>query len=97
MGEISTSKSIEPATNGQKSPDVFHGWMAVDATSPLRYQAFEPKPWAETDVDIKISHCGVCASDLHTMRSGWVSHFPLSLSRFHESLIYSCLFKELSN
>lgn len=53
------------------SHDVFHGWMATDATSPMRYQAFEPKIWEETDVDIKISHCGVCASDLHTMRSGW--------------------------
>ena len=25
----------------------------------------------ETDVEIKIECCGVCASDLHTARSGW--------------------------
>lgn len=56
----------------EKSADVFHGWMATDAISPMTYRAFEPKAWEETDVDIKISHCGVCASDLHAMRSGWV-------------------------
>ena len=37
----------------------------------LVWQGFEPKKWEETDVDIKITHCGVCASDLHTLRSGW--------------------------
>lgn len=52
--------------------NAFYGWMATDATLPMKYQAFKPKTWEETDVDIKISHCGVCASDLHTMRSGWV-------------------------
>ncbi|KAL8826463.1 MAG: hypothetical protein Q9170_007396 [Blastenia crenularia] len=56
----------------EKNEDVFHGWMATDAASPMRYQAFKPKTWEETDVDIKISHCGVCASDLHSMRSGWI-------------------------
>lgn len=55
------------------SEDMFHGWMATDATSPMKYQTFRPKTWEETDVDIKVSHCGVCASDLHVLRSGWVS------------------------
>lgn len=35
------------------------------------WQNYEPKRWEETDVDIKVTHCGVCASDLHTLRSGW--------------------------
>ncbi|KAL9601429.1 MAG: hypothetical protein Q9219_002495 [cf. Caloplaca sp. 3 TL-2023] len=33
--------------------DFFHGWMATDVTSPMKYQAFQPKKWEETDVDIK--------------------------------------------
>ena len=53
--------------------ETFFGWLATSATSPLTHQAFTPKHWEETDVDIEISHCGVCASDLHSMRSGWVS------------------------
>ena len=66
--------SDESARGEEESMDVFHGWMATDANSPLTYQAFKPKAWDDTDVDIRISHCGVCASDLHTRRSGWVSH-----------------------
>ncbi|KAL2827085.1 chaperonin 10-like protein [Aspergillus pseudoustus] len=52
----------------------FEGWMGLDPTSAdgnMLWQEFEPKPWEETDVDIKVTHCGICGSDLHTLRSGW--------------------------
>ncbi|EAU32162.1 conserved hypothetical protein [Aspergillus terreus NIH2624] len=52
----------------------FEGWMGLDPSAingNMVWQEFEPKPWEETDVDIKISHCGICGSDLHTLRSGW--------------------------
>lgn len=48
--------------------------MGLDKDSAqgnLKHQAYEPKTWQETDVDIKITHCGICGSDLHTLRSGW--------------------------
>jgi alcohol dehydrogenase (NADP+) len=37
----------------------------------MKWQTYEPKPFEETDIDIKITHCGICGSDLHTLRSGW--------------------------
>lgn len=37
----------------------------------MKWQSYEPKTWDETDVDIKVTHCGICGSDLHTLRSGW--------------------------
>ncbi|KAI9372970.1 chaperonin 10-like protein [Aspergillus egyptiacus] len=52
----------------------FEGWLGLDATSAdgkMEWKEFTPKAWEETDVDIKISHCGICGSDLHTLRSGW--------------------------
>ncbi|KAF2744510.1 putative zinc-binding alcohol dehydrogenase [Sporormia fimetaria CBS 119925] len=52
----------------------FEGWLGNDPSSAdgkMVWGEFEPKPWEETDVDIKISHCGICGSDLHTLRSGW--------------------------
>ncbi|KAJ0413655.1 chaperonin 10-like protein [Aspergillus carlsbadensis] len=52
----------------------FEGWVGLDASAAdgkMQWQEFEPKPWEETDVDIKITHCGICGSDLHTLRSGW--------------------------
>ncbi|KKK16707.1 hypothetical protein P175DRAFT_0496200 [Aspergillus ochraceoroseus IBT 24754] len=52
----------------------FEGWMGLDPKSAdgnMVWQEFEPKAWEETDIDIKVTHCGVCGSDLHTLRSGW--------------------------
>lgn len=59
----------------------FEGWMGLGPEAgqgKMVWQEFEPKPWEETDVDIKISHCGICGSDLHTLRSGWVSFSMLT-------------------
>lgn len=53
--------------------------MGLDAESAkgnMVWKEYEPKPWEETDVDIKITHSGICGSDLHTLRSGWVSTVP---------------------
>lgn len=46
----------------------FEGWLGLDKSSAkgnMKWGKFEPKKWAEDDVDIEISHCGVCGSDLH--------------------------------
>ena len=38
---------------------------------------YDPGPLAAHDVDIEISHCGVCHSDLHLISNDWgVSQFP---------------------
>jgi alcohol dehydrogenase (NADP+) len=52
----------------------FEGWMAFDKDSvhgKMVWQPYEPKPFEETDVDIKVTHCGICGSDIHHLRSGW--------------------------
>lgn len=57
----------------------FEGWLAEDASAAngaMKWKEFEPKEWEETDVDIKVTHCGICGSDLHTLRSGWVCEIP---------------------
>lgn len=54
--------------------DTFEGWCGLDpsaAEGNMKWQSFTPKPFEATDVDIQISHCGICGSDLHTLRSGW--------------------------
>ncbi|KAI1139709.1 NADP-dependent alcohol dehydrogenase C [Hypoxylon sp. FL0543] len=58
----------------QKSPK-FEGWLgkSPDAVNgKMEWGEFEPKKWTEDDVDIEVSHCGICGSDLHMLRSGWV-------------------------
>uniref|UniRef100_A0A8H7TP24 alcohol dehydrogenase (NADP(+)) n=1 Tax=Bionectria ochroleuca TaxID=29856 RepID=A0A8H7TP24_BIOOC len=52
----------------------FEGWVGdspASADGNLRWAEFEPKPWEETDIDIQVTHCGICASDLSMMRSHW--------------------------
>jgi len=56
------------------APSEFEGWLGVDksaAKGNMQWGKFEPKKWQEDDVDIEISHCGVCGSDLHMLSSGW--------------------------
>ncbi|OOQ87372.1 putative alcohol dehydrogenase [Penicillium brasilianum] len=49
----------------------FTGWVARDATNPLTYTTFTPKPFTSTDIEIRVTHCGICGTDVHTLRSGW--------------------------
>ncbi|KAJ5721972.1 NADP-dependent alcohol dehydrogenase 7 [Penicillium malachiteum] len=58
----------------------FEGWMGLNKEAALGnmvWQKFEPKPWEETDIDMRVTHCGICGSDMHTLRSGWgASDYP---------------------
>ncbi|KAJ5895589.1 8-hydroxygeraniol dehydrogenase [Penicillium taxi] len=61
-----------PDPTQQSAPAAaFIGWVAYDATSPLTFTTFEPKPFKETDIEIRVTHCGICGTDVHTLRSGW--------------------------
>lgn len=51
----------------------FQGWLGLDKNADkgnMVWQEYTPKTFQENDVDIKITHCGICGSDLHTLRSG---------------------------
>jgi len=47
------------------------GYAAKDATSPMAPFSFERRDPGPDDVVIAIDYCGVCHSDLHTVRSEW--------------------------
>lgn len=47
------------------------GYAATSATSPLAPYQFERRDPRPDDVVIEISHCGICHSDIHTVRSEW--------------------------
>ena len=56
------------------SSEKFVGWLGLDKDSvngKMVWQEYDPKPFEETDVDIAITHSGICGSDIHTLRSGW--------------------------
>lgn len=63
--------SLNPADDIEKAKMAaaykFQGWMGLDKDATkgqMVWQEYEPKTWTENDVDIKITHCGICGSDL---------------------------------
>jgi uncharacterized zinc-type alcohol dehydrogenase-like protein len=46
-------------------------WAAADRTGPLAPIEIERRPVGPTDVKIGIEYCGICHSDLHTVRNDW--------------------------
>ncbi|KAH9831476.1 GroES-like protein [Rhodofomes roseus] len=50
-----------------------------DAWKSLELVSFEPKRFEDEDVELAITHCGVCGSDVHVLRQGWgnVPYTPL--------------------
>ncbi|NUN67355.1 NAD(P)-dependent alcohol dehydrogenase (plasmid) [Pseudanabaena biceps] len=50
-----------------------NAYAAQNATTPLAPFSFERRDLGEHDVQIEILYCGVCHSDLHTVRSEWGS------------------------
>ncbi len=64
-----------PATSNQKT---YHAkaFAAQNPTSPLaptEISRREPRP---QDIQIQVLFCGVCHSDLHTVRNEWEAHMP---------------------
>lgn len=47
------------------------GYAAQDAAEPLAPFSFERRDLRPDDIQLEILYCGVCHSDLHTVRSEW--------------------------
>jgi uncharacterized zinc-type alcohol dehydrogenase-like protein len=55
-----------------------HARAALAAKQPLVEYAYEPAALGPRDVEIAITHCGVCGSDLHLIDNDWsTSVYPL--------------------
>ncbi len=53
-------------------------FAALAAKQALVPYDYEPAPLSRVDVEIDISHCGICHSDLHLIDNDWaVSRYPL--------------------
>jgi uncharacterized zinc-type alcohol dehydrogenase-like protein len=56
---------------------MINAYIANSAESPLETTTYEPKPLGAHDVEVKITHCGVCHSDLHLIKGHWRNPFPV--------------------
>ncbi|KAF9439336.1 hypothetical protein BGZ76_003866 [Entomortierella beljakovae] len=57
-------------SNVQDTSVTFHGWAST-GTAELKQFSYHPRPIGPKDVELEISHCGICGSDIHTITSGW--------------------------
>ncbi|CEG64287.1 hypothetical protein RMATCC62417_01287 [Rhizopus microsporus] len=51
--------------------DTFTGWASIGKDKPLVQMQFPLKAWDDNSVEMDITHCGICGSDVHTIDSGW--------------------------
>ncbi len=51
-------------------------YAAASATSPLAFNPIPRREPTETDVQIEILFCGICHSDLHSVRNEWSEFSP---------------------
>ena len=49
----------------------FHAYAAHAKKGPLNPFVYEPAPLGPHDVEIRISHCGICHSDVHLVDGDW--------------------------
>jgi D-arabinose 1-dehydrogenase-like Zn-dependent alcohol dehydrogenase len=57
---------------------VVTGYAATAAGYKVEKWQYNARPLGEEDIEIKISHCGICGSDLHTISGGWgAAMFPV--------------------
>ncbi|MCM2282186.1 MAG: NAD(P)-dependent alcohol dehydrogenase [Bdellovibrionaceae bacterium] len=53
-------------------------FAAPSARSALQPWSYDPAPLGPEDIEIRISHCGICHSDIHLIDDDWkVSRYPL--------------------
>ncbi|KAJ3469397.1 hypothetical protein FSOLCH5_003231 [Fusarium solani] len=66
-------------------PEKFQGFQSPSAErwTDFEKNTFQPRPFGDYDVDIKVECCGVCASDRHTISGDW-GECPYPLAVGHE-------------
>jgi uncharacterized zinc-type alcohol dehydrogenase-like protein len=63
--------AAEPGKAAEKGTYPAKGMAAYGPKQPLRLMNFERRPLGPKDVAIKVLYCGVCHSDIHTVRQDW--------------------------
>ena len=68
---MSTIIEPQPSINASEDKRIVRAYGAHAADKPLEAIAIERREPGPNDVQIEIAYCGVCHSDLHTVKSEW--------------------------
>ncbi|GAB9477537.1 Mannitol dehydrogenase, partial [Globisporangium polare] len=53
------------------APRTVNAYAAFEQSGEVKPWEYQSRPLGADDVEIKISHCGICGSDIHAMDCGW--------------------------
>ncbi|KAF1323650.1 Mannitol dehydrogenase, partial [Globisporangium splendens] len=53
------------------APRTINAYAGLEKDQGLQPWQYQSRPLGAGDVEIKISHCGICSSDLHMLDGGW--------------------------
>jgi uncharacterized zinc-type alcohol dehydrogenase-like protein len=68
---------INQTNTGDKNMPVFHAYAATTAKGPLQPFDYDPGELKPEEVEIKVTHCGICHSDLSMLDNEWgMSKYP---------------------
>ena len=67
------------SSHSSSSRTTFKGYALVSPSSwsDLQLVEYQSKTWTEDDIEIAITYCGICGSDIHTLSGGWGEHKSL--------------------
>ena len=54
------------------------GYAAESADTPISLLSWEPRPLSDGDIEVAVSHCGLCHSDTSMLRNEWgMTRYPI--------------------
>jgi|UniRef100_K3WRF2 D-arabinose 1-dehydrogenase-like Zn-dependent alcohol dehydrogenase len=65
------------------APRTINAYAKLEQDGEIKPWQYQSRPLGAEDVEIKISHCGICGSDVHCLDCGWGST-PLPCVAGHE-------------
>ncbi|ETK95636.1 hypothetical protein L915_01458 [Phytophthora nicotianae] len=74
---IYSSPQLQEMSTAPRTVNAYAAFEPCGKIEPFQYLS---RPLGEDDVEIKISHCGICGVDIHHLDSGW------------EPTLYPCVF-----
>ncbi|MDX1995535.1 MAG: alcohol dehydrogenase catalytic domain-containing protein [bacterium] len=53
-----------------------HAYAAHQPHQPLEPFTYDPGSLGANEIEIEVTHCGLCHSDIHILDGDWGNHFP---------------------
>jgi alcohol dehydrogenase (NADP+) len=77
LDSMTAKRSKRSKKSKPRDPSKFVGYAVKNKGQPFKKWAYVPRPLENNDIEVAISHCGLCGSDIHTIDSEFNTDFPV--------------------